>query len=186
MKGKPFRVPDRLTILLDPHVSQVIASWLERLKPMWPSPTTTMWACRERPMKRCLAGQQQQAAGRAAGDRRNATGPGAADRRGGRSRTHYVVDNSRARVRILSQIRARPGKSEAGSVSKSVTVTTNMTHGKRDSRYAWLGGPKVTTCMGLVFGRHPAVPNIRAGVFVTTFLLFRRPFPTNRLLYSKH
>lgn len=179
-------MPDCLTILLDPDVPQVIASWLERLKPMWPSLTSTMWACQGRPMKRYWAGRRDQVAGCADADQRNTTGPGAVDGPGGRSRTRYVIDNSRTRMRILPQIRARPGKSEAGSVTTSGTITTNMTHDKRDGGCAWLGGLKVTICIGPVFGASPVVPNVRTSVFVPAFFPFRRPFRTNRFLHSKH
>jgi predicted nuclease of predicted toxin-antitoxin system len=34
-KRKSFRVPDRLTILLDQNVPQAVVSWLKLLKPTW-------------------------------------------------------------------------------------------------------------------------------------------------------
>ena len=35
MKRKSFRVPDRLTVLLDQNIPRAIASWLRRIRPTW-------------------------------------------------------------------------------------------------------------------------------------------------------
>ena len=35
MKRKSFRVPDRLTVLLDQNIPRVIASWLRNIRPTW-------------------------------------------------------------------------------------------------------------------------------------------------------
>ena len=35
MKRKSFRVPDRLTILLDQNIPRAIASWLRSIRPTW-------------------------------------------------------------------------------------------------------------------------------------------------------